>query len=54
VCSDAQIAQLLQATATLSPGAGLRPHCYRTLFGLLACTGLRICGPWRGPAPMST
>jgi len=42
VYSDAEITQLLQATATLSPAAGLRPHCYRTLFGLLACTGLRI------------
>jgi integrase/recombinase XerD len=26
----------------LRPG-GLRPRCYATLFGLLACTGLRIC-----------
>jgi integrase len=25
-----------------APAGGLRPHCYATLFGLLACTGLRI------------
>lgn len=42
VYSDDEIADLLQAAATLSPRGGLRPHCYLTLFGLLACTGLRI------------
>jgi site-specific recombinase XerD len=42
VYSDEEIADLLQAAATLSPRGGLRPHCYLTLFGLLACTGLRI------------
>jgi len=26
----------------LVPAGGLRPRCYATLFGLLACTGLRI------------
>jgi integrase len=26
----------------LDPAGGLRPICYATLFGLLACTGLRI------------
>lgn len=25
----------------LAPTDGLRPHCYATLFGLIACTGLR-------------
>lgn len=42
IYSDAEIASLLQAAAALSPRAGLRPHCYVTLFALLACTGLRI------------
>ena len=27
----------------LAPAGGLRPHCYAILFGLIACTGLRIC-----------
>ena len=31
------------APAGLAPAGGLRPHCYATLFGLIACTGLRIC-----------
>ena len=26
----------------LAPAGGLRPHCYATLFALIACTGLRI------------
>jgi integrase len=43
VYSDDEIADLLQAAARLAPPGGLRPHCYATLFGLLACTGLRIC-----------
>jgi integrase len=42
IYSDQEIADLLQATAGLAPAGGLRPHCYATLFGLLACTGLRI------------
>jgi integrase len=42
VYSDEEIAALLGAAAGLSPAGGLRPHCYVTLFGLLACTGLRI------------
>ena len=37
-----EISDLLQAAAGLAPAGGLRPHCYATLFGLLACTGLRI------------
>jgi integrase len=43
VYTDDEIASLLQAAAALTPPGGLRPHCYVTLFGLLACTGLRIC-----------
>jgi integrase len=42
VYSDEEIANLLGAAAALSPPGGLRPHCYVTLFALLACTGLRI------------
>lgn len=42
VYSDREIADLLHAAAGLSPAGGLRPRCYATLFGLIACTGLRI------------
>jgi integrase len=42
VYSDQEIGDLLQAAAGLAPAGGLRPHCYATLFGLIACTGLRI------------
>jgi integrase len=42
VYSDREIADLLQAATTLAPTGGLRSHCYATLFGLIACTGLRI------------
>ena len=42
IYTDKEIAVLLDAAAGLSPHGGLRPHCYVTLFGLLACTGLRI------------
>ena len=42
IYSDAELADLLHAAAGLAPTGGLRPRCYVTLFGLLACTGLRI------------
>jgi integrase len=42
VYSDKEIGDLLRAAAGLSPAGGLRPRAYATLFGLLACTGLRI------------
>ena len=42
VYSDREISDLLQAATGLAPAGGLRPHCYATLFGLIACTGLRI------------
>ena len=42
IYSDAELADLLQAAAGLPPADGLRSCCYVTLFGLLACTGLRI------------
>jgi integrase len=42
VYSDREIADLVAAAGQLAPTGGLRPLCYATLFGLLACTGLRI------------
>jgi hypothetical protein len=39
VYSDEEIAVLLSAVSGLAPANGLRQHCYRTLFGLLARTG---------------
>jgi site-specific recombinase XerD len=42
VYSDREISDLLQAATGLAPPGGLRPHSYATLFGLIACTGLRI------------
>jgi hypothetical protein len=42
VYSDREIGDLLRDAAKLAPADGLRPRCYATLFGLLACTGLRI------------
>jgi len=42
VYSDAEVVDLLAAAARLDPVDGLRPRCYVTLFGLLACSGLRI------------
>jgi integrase len=42
VYSDREITDLLSAAAGLAPAGGLRPCSYATLFGLIACTGLRI------------
>ena len=42
IYTHAEIDALLSATAALAPVDGLRPHAYRTLFGLLACTGMRV------------
>jgi integrase len=42
IYSAEQIDQLLSAAAKLKPTDGLKPHTYVTLFGLLACTGMRI------------
>lgn len=42
IYAGAEITALLAATGTLTPTAGLRPWTYRTLFGLLYATGLRI------------
>ena len=37
-----QVGMLLTAAATLLPPGSLRPHTYRTLFGLLYSTGIRV------------
>ena len=40
--SEAQIADLMEASGTLVPKSGIRSHCIRFLIGLLYSTGLRI------------
>ena len=42
IYSEAELSALLAAARRLPPGRGLRPQTYATLFGLLACTGLRL------------
>ncbi len=42
IYTSAEITALLDAAHDLPPRDGLRPHTYATLFGLLACTGLRL------------
>ncbi len=42
IYTEQEIADLLRAADDLAPTNGLRPATYRTLFGLLASTGLRI------------
>ena len=42
IYSAQEVAALLSGARQLRPLAGLRPKTYATLFGLLACTGLRI------------
>jgi integrase len=39
---DEEIAALLKAAARIGPASGLRGAVMQTLFGLIACTGLRI------------
>lgn len=41
--SEQEIAQLMDAAQSLAPADGLRPKTYRTLLGLLASAGLRVC-----------
>lgn len=41
IYSDREIGDLMHAASLLRPVGGLRPRCYATLFGLIACTGLR-------------
>jgi integrase/recombinase XerD len=40
--TDQEVARLLREAGALGPAGSLRPHTYRTIFGLLASTGLRI------------
>ena len=42
IFSEQEIGNLLSKTLTLPPPESLRPHTYRTLFGLLYTTGIRI------------
>lgn len=42
VYREAEIVELLAAARQLGPESGLRPAVMETLFGLVACTGLRI------------
>jgi integrase len=42
VYRDQEIVELLAAARQLGPPGGLRPAVIETLFGLIACTGLRI------------
>lgn len=42
IYSQKEIAELMKAARTFIPLDGLRPRTYETLFGLLACTGIRI------------
>lgn len=42
VYSPVEVQTLLEACAQLWPRQGLRPRTYRTLFGLLFATGLRV------------
>ena len=40
--TDAEVVRLMSAARRLKPAGGMRPHIYPALFGLLACSGLRI------------
>lgn len=42
IFSEQEIEALLSAASALPPTEALRPHTYRTLFGLLYTTGIRI------------
>ena len=42
IYSEAELSALVTAARALAPSTGLRPHTYAALFGLLACTGLRV------------
>ena len=42
IYSDREIADLMNSAAGIRPVGSLRPRAYVTLFGLLACTGLRV------------
>jgi integrase len=42
IYNEQEIVSLLRAASQLTPVGGLRPLTYRTIFGLLAATGLRV------------
>jgi len=42
IFSDEEIRKLLDEAGRLEPQRALRRHTHQTLFGLLACTGLRV------------
>ncbi len=42
IYTDQEIGDLMEACGRMTPQDGLRPLTYRTLFGLIAATGLRI------------
>jgi integrase len=42
IFTDDEVTQILDATSALNPIGSSRPDTYRTLFGLLAATGVRI------------
>jgi integrase len=51
IYSDSEISALLGAAAKLPPVDGLRPKTFTCLYGLLACTGLRIAEALRLKRP---
>lgn len=42
IYSEQEVSALIGACRRLTPVNGIRPHTHATLFGLLACTGMRI------------
>lgn len=42
IYSEQEIQALIAACRRLPPAGSIRPHTYATLFGLLACTGMRV------------
>lgn len=42
IYSENEVSKLITACRQLTPSDGIRPHTHATLFGLLACTGIRI------------
>ena len=44
IYTDQEIGDLLDLSGRMTPLGGLRPLTYKTLFGLIAATGLRISG----------
>jgi integrase len=42
IYTQEEISALIEACHQLTPVNGIRPHTHATLFGLLACTGMRI------------